>query len=162
MTQFNKIGSIAFAVVIGVILQLVFIQIESRDTPSRAAIEFTKAYFKLDKSMSEYLCKELSEEDSDLVDDYIDKMADEARELGFGFNYMRSVLHGIHTQVIEIGDSEAQIRLQAKRKRYINPVYTIIGGLFSLGETYPVDETINLKKEDGRWKVCGLIFELSS
>ena len=31
----------------------------------------------------------------------------------------------------------------------------VVGRLFSIGETYSVDETLKLVKEDGRWKVCG-------
>jgi hypothetical protein len=42
----------------------------------------------------------------------------------------------------------------------INPVFTIIGKLFFIGETYEVDETLNIIKEDGKWKVCGRAFLL--
>ncbi len=132
---------------------------DTRSTPGKAAVEFTKAYFSLDASMSEYICNELMEEEN-IADKYINQVAQEAQDLGFSLNYMRSMLYHIKTDIISEDESEVKIRITCERKRMINPVFTIIGKLFFIGETYEVDETLNIIKEDGKWKICGRAFLL--
>ena len=73
---------------------------------------------------------------------------------------MRSMLYHIKTDIISEDESETKIRITCERKRMINPVFTIICKLFFIGETYEVDETLNIIKEDGKWKVCGRAFSL--
>ena len=162
MARDNRLISLALVILIGIIVQVGLFRLDNSDTPAKTAVKFTKAYYKLDKSMSKYLCKELAKEDGAIVDEFINREADKAVELGYNATYMRSALYSIHTEIEEVDDSKVTVRLSAHRKRYINPIYTIIGNLFLIGETYDVDETINLKKEDGKWKVCGKVFELSS
>ena len=143
----------------GIILQLLLGMADTRSTPGKAAVEFTKAYFSLDASMSEYICNELMEEEN-IADKYINQVAQEAQDLGFSLNYMRSMLYHIKTDIISEDESEVKIRITCERKRMINPVFTIIGKLFFIGETYEVDETLNIIKEDGKWKICGRAFLL--
>jgi len=109
--------------------------------------------------MSEYVCKELMEEEN-IVEKYINQVANEAQNLGFKLSYMRSMLYHIKTDILSEDESEAKIRITCERKRMINPIFTIIGKLFFIGETYEVDETLNIIKEDGKWKVCGRAFSL--
>ncbi len=158
MAKDNRITGVVLVLFFGIILQLLLGMADTRSTPGKTAVEFTKAYFSLDASMSEYLCKELMEED--VVDKHINQVAQDAQVLGFKLNYMRSMLYHIKTDIISEDESEAKIRITCERKRMINPVFTIIGKLFFIGETYEVDETLNIIKEDGKWKVCGRAFSL--
>jgi len=159
MVKDNRITGVVLVIFFGIILQLLLVMADTRSTPGKTAVEFTKAYFSLDASMSEYLCKELMEED--VVDKHIKQVAQDAQVLGFKLNYMRSMLYHVKTDIISEDDSEAKIRITCERKRMINPIFTIIGKLFFIGETYEVDETLNIIKEDGKWKVCGRAFSLS-
>lgn len=112
--------------------------------------------------MADYLCSELTaEEDVDLVKTYIEHVADEARMVGFDLNYMRKKLFSVHTEIITQSESEAEVHITAQGKRNINPVFTLIAKLFFIGETYHIDETLKMIKEDGRWKVCGKAFLLA-
>ena len=160
MAKDNRITGIVLVVFFGIILQLLLGMADTRSTPGKTAVEFTKAYFSLDASMSEYICKELMEED--VVDKHITQVAQDAQVLGFKLNYMRSMLYHIKTDIISEDESEAKIRITCERKRLINPVFTIVGKLFFIGETYEVDETLNIIKEDGKWKICGRAFSLSA
>ena len=159
MAKDNRITGLVLVVFFGIILQLLLGMLDTRSTPGKTAVEFTKAYFSLDVSMSEYICDELMEEEN-IVEKYIDQVAQEAQNLGFKLNYMRSMLYHIKTDIISRDESEAKIRITCERKRMINPVFTIIGKLFFIGETYEVDETLNIIKEDGKWKICGRAFSL--
>ena len=159
MGKDNRITGVVLVVFFGIILQLLLGMADTRSTPGKTAVQFTKAYFSLDPSMSEYVCKELMEED--VVDKFIKQVAQDALDLGFKSNYMRSMLYHIKTDIVSREESEAKIRITCVRKRMINPVFTIIGKLFFIGETYEVDETLNIIKEDDKWKVCGQAFSLS-
>lgn len=159
MTKDNRITGVVLVIFFGIILQLLLGMADTRSTPGKTAVEFTKAYFSLDASMSEYICKELMEEEN-IVEKYINQVANEAQDLGFSLNYMRSMLYHIKTDIISEDESEAKIRITCERKRMINPIFTIIGKLFFIGETYEVEETLNIIKEDGKWKICGRAFSL--
>jgi hypothetical protein len=162
MQQGQKFFTIIAVLCLALVLQLALIYADSKDTPARTAAGFATAYFNLDPSMGDYLCSEFVEqEDADLVQAYINQVADEARQSGFELNYMRMRLFSLHTEVLSQSESEAEVHITAKAKRNLNPVFTIIAKFFSLGETHPIDETLNLIKEDGRWKVCGKAFELT-
>jgi len=159
MGKDNRITGVVLVVFFGIILQLLLGMADQRSTPGKTAVQFTKAYFSFDASMSEYICQELMEED--VVDKYIKQGAQDAQDLGFKLNYMRSMLYYIKTDIVSREETEAKIRITCERKRMINPVFTIIGKLFFIGETYEVDETLNVVKEDDKWKVCGQAFSLS-
>ena len=159
MAKDNRITGVVLVIFFGIILQLLLGMADTRSTPGKAAVEFTKAYFSLDASMSEYICNELMEEEN-IADEYINQVAQEAQDLGFSLNYMRSMLYHVKTDIISEDESQVKIRITCERKRMINPVFTIIGKLFFIGETYEVDETLNIIKEDGKWKICGRAFLL--
>lgn len=162
MSQGDRFFTFIAVLVVALVLQLFLGYLDTRDTAAKAAVNFTKAYFQLDESMADYLCSELTaEEDVDLVKTYIEHVADEARMVGFDLNYMRKKLFSVHTEIITQSESEAEVHITAQGKRNINPVFTLIAKLFFIGETYHIDETLKMIKEDGRWKVCGKAFLLA-
>ena len=161
MMQLSRSAGIILVLVCGCILQVLLAFADLRDTPNKAVVEFSKAYFKLDKSMTERICKErLASEGIDIVDQYIYLAGKEAKEQGFEINFMKHELYHIETEILSQSDTEAKIRITGKRRVAINPVYPIVAKTFDIGGTYDVDKTIHVKKEDGKWKVCGDLFSL--
>lgn len=154
---------VGFVVAVFVILQGILISIGRVDSPVEAAVDFTKAYFMLDgPSMSERLCREMIEdEELNIVDAYLNSVADRARMMGFSKNYMRNQLSHISTKIQITDENKAEVRITGERLRSINPVFAFIGRLFFLIEPHEVDVTLSLVKEDGRWKVCGRPLSLS-
>jgi len=150
-------------IVIAVILQVILILVGKVDRPAEAAVDFAKAYFMLDgPSMSERLCAEiLKDDEANLVDDYLNRVADQARSMGFSQNYMRNQLAHIQTDIRMEDENNARVRITGERLRSINPVFAVIGKLFFLIESHEVDVTLTLVKEDDKWKVCGKPFLLS-
>ena len=150
-------------IVIAVILQVILILVGKVDNPAEAAVDFTKAYFMLDgPSMSKRLCTEIAEDDEgNLVDDYLNHVADQARSMGFSQSYMRNQLAHIQADIQMEDENNARVRITGERLRSINPAFALIGKLFFLIESHKVDVTLNLVKEDDQWKVCGKPFLLS-
>jgi hypothetical protein len=162
MQQGERFFTIVTVLIVGLIVQVALGFLDQRDTPVKVAVEFSKAYFDLDPSMADYMCGEYAaDEETDVVDDYIKQVSDEARIVGFDKDYMRFRLFSIHPEIVSRSETEAEVHIEAVRKRNINPVFTIIAKLFHIGETHPVDETLKLVKEDGEWKVCGRAYDLS-
>ena len=156
---------IGFVVGVFVVLQglLIGIGVGKAGSPVEAAVDFTKAYFMLDgDSMTELLCREIVEdEEVDLVDDYLNSVAEEARSMGFSQSYMQNQLSHISTEVQMTDENQAKVKITGERLRSINPVFAIVGKLFFLIESHKVDKTLTLVKEDNEWKVCGEPFSLS-
>lgn len=147
---------IILVVLVGLVFQAMFIGADTRDTPNKAVVKFAKAYYKLDPSMSELLCNEKKiVDDVDVVDEYINMITEEGKSRGYGINRMKNKLYHIETHTIAKNENNAQIQLTGKRRVSINPVYTIVAQIFFLSDSYEVDETFNVIKEDGRWKICG-------
>ena len=161
MVRLSKGAGIILVLIIGLLVQLLFSVADAIDTPNKAVVQFSKAYFNIDKSMAKKICKErLASEDVDVIDQYIYLSAKEAKERGFGINFMRNKLYHIETETLSKKENEAQIRITGKIRVSINPVYPIVANLFNIGATHEVDEIINVIKEDGKWKVCGSLFSL--
>jgi hypothetical protein len=161
MTQDNKMGNLMMVILFGVFLQAVFMFGEAKETPNKTAVKFTEAYFKLDPSMSGYLCKDLApSEDGNIVENFIIKTQNEAAERGLGPDFMKSRLFNVETETIGKTDKEVTLKLSAERIVAINPLYALVSKLFRLGKTYKVEETITVAKEEGRWKVCGNPFSM--
>jgi hypothetical protein len=161
MVRLSKGAGIILVLIIGFLVQLLFSVTDAIDTPNKAVVQFSKAYFNLDKSMAQKICKErLASEDVDIIDQYIYLSAKEAKERGFGINCMKNKLYHIQTETISKKENEAQIRITGKIRVSINPVYPIVAKLFNIGATHEVDEIINVIREDGKWKVCGSLFSL--
>jgi hypothetical protein len=73
---------------------------------------------------------------------------------------MKQGLYHIDVKTTLKGDSSAVVTLKGERRRTINPVFGLVARWFFVGETHPVQETLNLVKEGGSWKVCGKPFRL--
>ncbi len=156
--KFLAIGSV---ILIAVILQVVLIMADQRDTPGQAAVEFSKAYFMLDKDMAERLCSEVFEnEGADIVADYLQRMAAAARDEGFEPSWKKMALSHIEIEIEMVDDSTAQVHLTCQRRRSPNPIYGAVAKLFFLSDSHPVEETLTVVKEDDGWKVCGRPFSL--
>ena len=161
MAQMSKIAGIILVLIAGLFVQMLFVFAGTKDTPTRAVVEFSKAYFQLDKSMAERICAErLASEEVDVVDRHIHNLAEEAKERGFDFTFMQRKLYHIEIDPIDRTDDDAKIRITGKTRVAINPAYPIVATLFDLGEVQEVDETLHVIKEKGKWKVCGKLFDL--
>jgi hypothetical protein len=148
MAKYNNFITLTLVILLGCLIQAGLYFAENRDTPTRAVLEFSKAYFQLDPSMSERLCEERRTlDDVDVVAEYLQAVAKEAGQRGFRLSYIKNKLYNIGIFVINEDDDQAEIRLVGDRKPSLRSLFT--------GETYQVDETIKVIKEDGKWKVCG-------
>ena len=162
MDQGSKFLAYASVIIIAVILQVVLIISDDNESPEQTAVGFTEAYFKLDESMGQYLCRELIEDqESDVVGDYLHQVAEDARVMGFKKNYMKTALAHVETQTEMQDENTAIVRIKGKRSRYLNPVFGAIATMFFLTDSYEVDKTLEVVKEDGQWKVCGTPFMLA-
>jgi hypothetical protein len=156
MAQNSKYGSLVVVICIGIILQVLLIFASCSRTPYDTAVAFTKAYFKLNPSMAEYLCEESKTvDDLDVVAGYLHHAASAAKNRGFDKSYVKSQLYNVITETTYISDTEATVTITASRRTAINPIFAWVTKLFHIGGTYPFEATIDVIKEDGTWKVCG-------
>ena len=161
MSSGNKLMVLAAVVIGAFVLQLVLIIADRHDGPGTAAVEFSKAYFKQNECMADRLCSDvIADEASDVVGDYINRVADEARANGFKPSWMRMALSHIEIETEMLDENTANVHLTSSRMRSINPVYGLVSKLFFLGETYDVAETLTVVKEEDGWKVCGQPYSL--
>jgi len=154
---------VGIVVVVFVVLQGILLTVGKADNPVTVAVDFTKAYFMLDgASMSKLLCSEIAEdEEDDVVGTYLYSVAVQAKAMGFPQDYMRNQLGHISTEIQMIDEDTAEVKVTGERLRCINPVYALVGRLFFLIKPHKFDETLNVVKEEGNWKVCGKPFSLS-
>ncbi len=157
----SKIVVIGAVVIVFFILQIALIGIDRNGSPGAVAIDFSKAYFYLDAGMADMLCSELTgDEDTNVVDDYIHRVAAEARAEGFDPSWKKMALAHIDLQTQMVDENTAQIQITGQRRRSINPVFAAVATIFRLGETYAVEETLTVVKEEDGWKVCGQPYAL--
>lgn len=162
MADDNKSSAIAVVLLFAICLQVAFVFAETRETPEKAATLFTKKYFCLDPAIKKYICTEmLADEEIDVVDTYIYGQALEAEKQGYKANFMRNRIFHIEPKLVSQDENTAQVQLKLTYKKYLNPLYSVVGRLFNLGETYHLEETLNLVKENGHWKVCGQPYQLT-
>ncbi|MFO7963372.1 MAG: hypothetical protein R6U50_05575 [Desulfobacterales bacterium] len=153
MAKFGKFLPLVIVILIGVFFQLIFIAVDIRDTPIKAAVEFAKAYYMLDDdAMEKRICKKALE--NGMVDDYLYHVRQKAENRGYEMAYYKSLLSDIHTEIIELDDKTAKIKIVAEKRSAINPVYHLVGKLFNLTQAYEVEKTLYLVKEKDRWRVC--------
>ncbi|MBW1745769.1 MAG: hypothetical protein JRG74_01875 [Deltaproteobacteria bacterium] len=157
MADSNK-GSIItgtiFIIVIAFFMQVMFVYAQNSDTPNKAATEFTRAYFGLDSSMADRLCQEsLIVDGVNVVDSYIYCVTSKAKTEGFRPFFVKNYLYHVQTNTISKDENKAQIKLTCEIK---HPLRTF----FTKESSRKIDETFNLIKEDGKWKVCGDVFSL--
>ena len=158
-SKFMILGAVVIA---AFILQVGLIGIDRHDSPGSVAVDFSKAYFYLDADMADMLCSELTgDEDTDVVNDYINRVADEARAEGFDPSWKKMALAHIELETEMVDENTAQIQITAQRRRSINPVFAAVATIFFLGDTYEVEETLTVVKEEDGWKVCGQPYALT-
>ena len=150
----NKFLAIILLVAVGVVFQVVLYMADSKSTPEKAVIEFTKSYFMLKPSITGMLCSDIME-DENIVADYFYQVDKEAGLQGFDNNMKKYLLYDISTKKLNIDTQHADIQFVCKKKVAINPLYFLVARLFDLGATDTVDETFHTVKEEGKWKVCG-------
>lgn len=161
MIRLNTVAGIILVLILGFMVQVFFALADVRDTPNKAVTEFSKAYFMLDPSMANKICKkQLTSDDIDIVDQFLYLVTKEAKEEGFNINWMKNKLYHIETRTISKNDTNAQIHLTGKIRKSIHPFYEVIAQIFNIGETHEIDETFNVVKENGKWKVCGTLSSL--
>ena len=161
MDQFRRFVPIALSVFAALILQAIFVFTDSKDTPNRAVIEFSKAYFMLNPIMAERLCADRKMiGDIDTVNHYLYLVSQKARDRGFRLEFMKNRLYDIKTKTLRSDDTSAEVQLKGKKRFAMNPLYAIVAQIFGFSKSHEVDQTISLVKEDGSWKVCGGLFEL--
>ena len=163
MAKNNWSTPIVLVILAGIFLQVIFCLVENRSSPHRTALAFSKAYHALDPQMDKYLCNDLkSDGDLDLVAAYRNRRFDEARQRGLPFSYMKGALVHYETETrLDAAGNSAAVRLTAERRTAINPVFTWVAKLFFIGQSQPVEEVLELVKENGAWKVCGNPFGLA-
>ena len=161
MIQLSRSVGIILVLIVGFLVQVLFSLADQRDTPNKAVVEFSKAYFQLDRSMADRICqKQLTTDDVDIVDQHLYLAAKEANERGFDINFIKNKLYHIETETLSKNDTTAKIRITGKTRVAINHVYPIVAQLFNIGATPEVNQTFNVIKEDSQWKVCGNLFSL--
>lgn len=161
MDSGSKFLTFTTIIMLALILQVVLAVADQRDNPEKAAVEFAEAYFWLDASMADRLCKQLSQpSENGVVANYLQRVDQEARALGYRFDYMKQGIYHIQIQTTLKDADTAEVRIKGERRRTINPVFGLVARWFSLGETHPVEETLTLVREGGSWKVCGKPFRL--
>jgi hypothetical protein len=161
MMRVRDLMVLAGVVLLGVCVQVLMVSAEIRETPLKGAEAFACLYYRLDPAMSGRMCQDLAARD-DLVDQLIYRQGQEARARGVGLNYMKFQLFHVETQVLGQEGDSAQVRLTAERKRAIHPVFAYFAKALDIAGTYPVDETFDLVREEGRWKVCGNPFGMAA
>ncbi len=161
MGSVNKFMVLAAVVIGALVLQLILIIADRHDAPGMAAVEFSKAYFKQNECMADRLCSAIiADEAIDVVGDYINRVADDARANGFDPSWMRMALSHIEIETEMLDENTAKVHLTSSRMRSVNPIYGLVSKLFLLGETYDVAETLTVVKEEDGWKVCGQPYSL--
>jgi len=156
MPDVSKYVPLLVVICIGIVVQVLLIPLDCINKPYKTAVDFTEAYLRIDPSMANYLCEDSKTiDDIDTVAQYVYHMTKQARDRGFDKSYLKSKLYHVMTYTTYLGDSEATVSISAERRTAINPVFALVAKLFHIGETHPFDETLEIVKEDGRWKVCG-------
>lgn len=161
MSQDSKVALVT-VIMIGTLLQVILAAGDSRETPYGAAIAFSKAYFGLCPDLALTMAnKGLNEESIDVADAYLYNKQIEAAGRGYHISRLRKMLSGIHTKTIVQDASTATVHLTATARISINPLFGFVGKLFFLTSPTTVEETLNLVKEGGTWKVSGQPFDLA-
>lgn len=161
MDSGSKFLTFTSIIMLGLILQVVLAVVDRRDSPEKAALEFAESYFWLDPAMSNRLCKDLARDaENDAVQNYLQRIGQEALSLGYEVNYMKQGLYHIDLKTTLKDANSASVAIKGERRRTINPVFGLVARWFFVGETHPVETTLDLVKEEGAWKVCGKPFRL--
>ncbi|MCD4721542.1 MAG: hypothetical protein K8S13_17020 [Desulfobacula sp.] len=132
------------------------------ESPEKVAVKFAKAYYMLDASMEEYLCEacKTNEDEEKIVGLYLEKAGIKARNRGYAKSFLQMSIGDIDTEILNMNDSSAKVKITAVKTRNINPLYKVVGAVFNLINEYEVDEIINLVNKDGEWEIGPGAFDL--
>lgn len=162
MAERSNISAWILVVILAVCLQVVFVFADCKQTATGTAVDFSKAYFLLEADMGKYMCSELvGDEDESASANYLQTMTDEASARGFGKGMVRQMIYHVKTETLAQDAQSATIHVEGLRRTCINPVYAFVAKLFGLGQTQAFEETLELVKEDDKWKVCGTPYGLT-
>lgn len=159
MDRFRNVIPLTLVLLLGILVQVGLVAVDSKETPARAAVAFTEAFYKLSPTVTDHMCGDLLE-DRDLVEERFHQAAAEARTKGFSDAYPRMQLFHLEAVVLAEDETSAQVKLNASMKRAIHPAFAYFLRLWNMGATYQLDEVVDMVKEDGRWKVCGYDYAL--
>lgn len=159
MDRFRNLIPLVLVVLLGVAVQVVLVAAQTKDAPAEAAVEFTEAFYKMSPSVTDRMCGDLREDEGN-VDDLFYKAVAEARARGFSASYPKMQLFNVHTVVLAQDATSAQVELSCTMKRAIHPAFAYFLKMWNMGETYHLDDVLDLVKEDGHWKVCSYDFAL--
>jgi len=154
MDRFRNLIPLVLVVLLGILVQVVLVTAQTKETPAKAAVAFTQAFYKLSPSVTERMCGDLLE-DEDLVDGLFYQTVLKAQAKGFGASYPRMQLFHVQTAVLAQDEASAQVQVTGSMKRAIHPAFAYFLKMMNMGETYHLDEVVDLANEDGMWKVCG-------
>lgn len=162
MANRSNISAWILLVVLAVCLQVVFVFADCKQSATKTAVDFSKAYFLLDDNLECYLCNDLiGEENESAAGAYLRSMTTEARDRGFNTGMVRKIITHLETETLSQDDASATIHLSGESRTCIHPVFSYIATIFRIGQKYNFEETLELIKEDGKWKVCGAPYGLS-
>jgi hypothetical protein len=163
MEQYRRFTPLVLTLLAAIVFQMILVVADRHDTPARAAVEFSKAFFMLSPTMSSRLCEDLQTiEDMDAAQYYRYAIAQQAQERGFRLEYMKTRLYDIKTKILKRDDTSAEVQLIGKRRFAMNPLYAIVGQVFGFSKPQTVEAIIPVRNENGRWKVCGNPFDPST
>ena len=161
MSQDSKIALIT-VVVLGFLLQIILAAADTRETPYGAAIAFSKAYFSLCPDLAQTMANNgIDADEVDVADAYLYSKSVEAADRGYHISRLSKMFYNIHTKTVAQDASTATVHISGTTRIAINPLYGFVAKLFFLTSPTDVEETINLVKEDGKWKVAGQPFALA-
>ena len=159
MDRFRNLIPLVLVLLLGILVQVVLVAAQPKETPAGAAVEFTKAFYKMSPSAAERMCGDLLEEED--VNDIFYAAAEDAKARGFSASYPKMQLFHVQAVVLAEDEASAQVQLSCSMKRAIHPAFAYFAKMWNIGATYHLDEVVDLVSEEGQWKVCGYDYALS-
>ena len=150
MTQSNKIIPLTLVIVLGILVQVLFVFADMQETPGKAAVQFAEAYYGFDQEgLADRLCESsMIVDDVNMVSQYIYEAGQNAEARGYNLGiYVKNNLYHVETETLDESFDKAKVRLTAERKSGLRT-------FFSGEDVHPVDTTFDLVREDGKWKIC--------
>ena len=142
-------------VVLFVVLQPVLVVLDCRQTPASVAKQFVEDYYYLDPDMEKWLCDQVVA--TQWVETYLQSKTDEAAQRGLSIKNLRRMFTHMHLETLTAQEDAAVVQVKGTLRTAIYPAFMVIGKMFGIGQNYDVETTLNLIKEDGRWRVCNQI-----